>query len=61
MTVLKSMLPRNKGDSTPYHISVYDKIDDFDFRIVYFPHMDNNIQANPAYGILKENKGGAVS
>ena len=38
-------------DSTPYHISVYDKRDDFDFRIVNFPHMDSNIPANPAYGI----------
>ena len=32
-------------DSTPYHISVYDKRDDFDFRIVNFPHMDSNIPA----------------
>ena len=39
-------------DSTPYHISVYDKRDDFDFRIVNFPHMDSNIPANPAYGII---------
>ena len=37
-------------DSTPYHISMYDKRDDFDFRIVNFPHMDSNIPANPAYG-----------
>ena len=37
-------------DSTPYHISVYDKRDDFDFRIVNFSHMDSNIPANPAYG-----------
>ena len=37
-------------DSTPYH-SVYDKRDDFDFRIVNFPHMDSNIPTNPAYGI----------
>ena len=36
-------------DSTPYHISVYEKRDDF--RIVNFPHMDSNIPANPAYGI----------
>ena len=41
-----------QGDaSTPYHISVYDKRDDFDFRIVNFPHMDSNIPANPVYGI----------
>ena len=38
-------------DSTSYHISVYDKRDDFDFRIVNFPHMDSNIPANPAYGV----------
>ena len=40
------------GDSnTPFHISVYDKRDDFTFRIVNFPHMDSNIPANPAYGV----------
>ena len=33
------------------YVSVYDKRDDFDFRIVNFPHMDSNIPANPAYGI----------
>ena len=38
-------------DSTHYHISVYDKRDEFDFRVVNFPHMDSNIPANPAYGI----------
>ena len=37
--------------SLTYHISVYDKRDDFDFRIVNFPHMDSNIPANPTYGI----------
>ena len=44
-------MPRTYTRSTPYHISVYDKRDDFDFRIVNFPHMDSNIPANPAYGI----------
>ena len=40
------------GDNnTPFHISVYDKRDDFTFRIVNFPHMDSNIPANPAYGV----------
>ena len=40
------------GDSnTPFHISIYDKRDDFTFRIVNFPHMDSNIPANPAYGV----------
>ena len=40
------------GDTTtPFCISIYDKIDDFTFRIVNFPHMDSNIPANPAYGV----------
>ena len=37
------------GDTTtPFRISIYDKRDDFTFRIVNFPHMDSNIPANPA-------------
>ena len=39
------------GDNTPFHISIYDKREDFAFRIVNFPHMDSNIPANPAYGV----------
>ena len=40
------------GDTTtPFRISIYDKRDDFSFRIVNFPHMDSNIPANPAYGV----------
>ena len=39
------------GTNTPFPISIYDKRDDFTFRIVNFPHMDSNIPANPAYGV----------
>ena len=40
------------GDvTTPSHISIYDKRDDFAFWIVNFPHMDSNIPANPAYSV----------
>ena len=39
------------GTNTPFRISIYDKRDDFAFRIVNFPHMDSNIPANPAYGV----------
>ena len=35
----------------PHRISIYDKRDDFTFRIVNFTHMDSNIPANPAYGV----------
>ena len=42
---------RNGDSNTPFHLSVYDKRDDFSFRIVNFPHMDSNIPANPAYGV----------
>ena len=37
--------------NTPFRISIYDKRDDFAFRIVNFPHMDSNIPANPAYDV----------
>ena len=37
--------------TTPFRISIYDKRDDFAFRIVNFPHMDSNIPANPAYSV----------
>ena len=43
---------RNGDNNTPFHLSVYDKRDDFSFRIVNFPHMDSNIPANPAYGVF---------
>ena len=39
------------GTNTPFRISIYDKRDDFTFRIVNFPHLDSNIPANPAYGV----------
>ena len=39
------------GENTPFRISIYDKREDFAFRIVNFPHMDSNIPANPAYGV----------
>ena len=39
------------GDNTPFRISIYDKREDFAFRIVNFPHMDSNIPVNPAYGV----------
>ena len=39
------------GTNTPFRMSLYDKRDDFTFRIVNFPHMDSNFPANPAYGV----------
>ena len=39
------------GDNTHFRISIYDKREDFAFRIVNFPYMDSNIPANPAYGV----------
>ena len=39
------------GDISPFPISIYDKRDDFAFRIVNFAHMDSNIPANQAYGV----------
>ena len=34
-----------------YVTTVYDKRDDFNFKIVKFPFMDSNIPAKPAYGV----------
>ena len=42
---------KNGDSNTPFLLTVYDKRDDFSFRIVNFPHMDSNIPANPAYGV----------
>ena len=39
------------GTNAPFRISIYDKRDDFTFRIVNFPHMDSNILTNPAYSV----------
>ena len=40
------------GDiNTSFLISIYNRRDDFTFRIVNFPHMDSNISASPAYGV----------
>ena len=40
------------GDNnSPFHVSVYDKREDFALRIVILPHMDSNIPSKPAYGV----------
>ena len=40
----------NIGDES-MRISIYDKREDFNFKIVNFPYMDSNIPVNPAYGV----------
>ena len=45
------IVKNNSCATTPFRSSIYDKRDDFTFRIVNFPHMDSNIPANPAYGV----------
>ena len=43
---------KHEDDETPYHISVYDKRDDFNFQIINFhAHMDSNIPGNRSYGV----------
>ena len=42
---------KTDGTNTPFCISIYDKRDDFTFRIVNFPDIDSNIPANLAYGV----------
>ena len=39
------------SENTPFRISIYDKREDFAFRIVNFPQIDSNIPANAAYGV----------
>ena len=42
----------NIGDRNgTVRISVYDKKEDFNFKIVNFPYLDSNIPRNPAYGV----------
>ena len=40
------------GDNnSPFYVSIYDKRDDFAFRIVNFPHTNSNIPSKPACGV----------
>ena len=39
------------GENTAFRISIYDKREDFAFRIVNFLQIDSNIPANAAYGV----------
>ena len=34
-----------------YSTAVYDKRDDFKFKIVNFPHLSSNIPSGPTYGV----------
>ena len=38
-------------DSGQISTKIYDKRDDFNFKIIYFPNMCSNIPASPAYGV----------
>ena len=38
-------------DSGQLSTKIYDKRDDFNFKIIYFPNMCGNIPASPAYGV----------
>ena len=40
-----------KSGNGTVRISVYDKREDFNFKIVNFPYLDSNIPRNPAYGV----------
>ena len=42
---------KHEDDKRPYHISIYDKGDNFNFQIINFPHMDSNIPGNLACGV----------
>ena len=38
-------------DSSQLSTKIYDKRDDFNFKIINFPNMCSNIPASPAYGV----------
>jgi hypothetical protein len=38
-------------DSGQLSTNIYDKRDDFNFKIINFPNMCSNIPASPAYGV----------
>ena len=38
-------------DSGQISTKIYDKRDDFNFKIIFFPNMCSNIPASPAYGV----------
>jgi hypothetical protein len=38
-------------DSGQFSTKIYDKLDDFNFKIINFPNMCRNIPASPAYGV----------
>ena len=47
---LDTTLNIGEGNRT-VRISVYDKREDFNFKILNFPYLDSNIPRNPAYGV----------
>ena len=49
-TYIRYTLNNGEGNGT-VRISVYDKREDFNFKIVNFPYLDSNIPRNPAYGV----------
>ena len=42
-------------DSGQLSTKIYDKRDDFNFKIINFPNMCSNIPASPAYGVYISN------
>jgi hypothetical protein len=41
----------SSDDSGQLSTKIYDKRDDFNFKIINFPNMCSNIPASPAYGV----------
>ena len=50
ISYLDTTLNIGEGNGT-VRISIYDKREDFNFKIVNFPYLDSNIPRNPAYGV----------
>ena len=46
-----TVFPLERALEHRIRISVYDKREDFNFKIVNFPYLDSNIPRNPAYGV----------
>jgi hypothetical protein len=50
-TTCWNSIPPKETNSGQISTTIYDKRDDFNFNIIYFPNMCSNISASPAYGV----------
>ena len=44
-------LVRNEWHTNVYSSKIYDKLDDFNFEILNFPYLDDDVPRSPSYGV----------